>query len=279
VSGSGDAGETDLALAVRVTRAAGAIALKHFHGPEDWWDKSPGNPVSRADLEVDAYLKARLLGARPDDGWLSEETADTPDRLGRRRLWVVDPIDGTRDFVRGRSGWGVSVALIEDGKPVVAALAAPVRGQLFVASAGHGAKCNGQRLRVSHLNSLQGVRLPIDAANMAAAFWPSPWPGTAVEKPNSLALRMAKVAANEADAWVEGRTISEWDVAASALILSEAGGVVTDRHGAPLAFNKPDPVLHGIAAAPPALHGEVLARLDHALKALSAYRKAQNHGG
>jgi myo-inositol-1(or 4)-monophosphatase len=272
-----EAGDTDLALAVRAAQAAGAMALAHYHARSEWWDKSPGNPVGIADLEVDAFLKAELLGARPDDGWLSEETADTADRLGKRRVWVIDPIDGTRDFVRGRSGWAVSVALVEDGAVTVAVLAAPARGQVFVAQRGAGATCNGAGLRVSALATPQGIRLPIDAANMAASFWPEPWVGEAVEKPNSLALRMAKVAADEADGWMEGRSIAEWDVAASALILTEAGGVVTDRAGAPLCFNKVLPEFHGIAAATPGLHALVLMRLDHALRALSARRRQAGH--
>ena len=262
----------DLNLAIEATRAAADLALRHFHAQSEWWEKSPGNPVGVADLEVDAHLKAALLGARPGDGWLSEETADTDDRLSCRRVWVVDPIDGTRDFVRGRSGWAVSVALVEDGVVTIAALAAPARQQLFVAARGQGATCNGIPLRMAVLPGLSGVRLPMDAANLTASFWPSPWPGEVVEKPNSLALRMAKLASAEADAWLEGRTIAEWDVAASTLILTEAGGVVTDRHGAPLAFNKPAPVFHGIAAASTAIHAEVLARLGHALKVFAARR-------
>jgi myo-inositol-1(or 4)-monophosphatase len=270
-----EAAETDLELAARAAAGAAEIALKAFHAGSHWWEKSPDNPVSHADLECDAWLKTTLMGARPGDGWLSEETADTEARLALKRLWVVDPIDGTRDFVRGRTGWAVSVALVEDGEPVVAALAAPARGQLFLAERGRGATLNGAPLRVSGLASLPGIRLPIDAANINASFWPSPWPGEAVEKPNSLALRMAKLAADEADAWVEGRTVAEWDVAASALIVTEAGGMVTDRTGALLSFNKPSPVIHGIAASTPALHAEVLARLDHVLRLFAARRRGE----
>ena len=266
--------DSDLSVAVRAAHAAGELAMRHFLGRSEWWDKAPGNPVGIADLECDAYLMDRLLGARPGDGWLSEETADTEARLARRRVWVVDPIDGTRDFIRGRSGWAVSVALVEDGDVTVAALAAPARGQLFAALKGRGSQCNGKRLRVSGLETLRGIRLPIDEANLAASFWPEPWPGVAVEKPNSLALRMAKIAGDEADAWMEGRSIAEWDVAAAALILSEAGGIVSDRAGAPLVFNKPEAVFHGIAAAVPALHGVVRDRLDHALRSLAAHRRA-----
>jgi myo-inositol-1(or 4)-monophosphatase len=264
---------TDLALVARLARAAGALAMRHFHGPADWWDKSPDNPVSRADLEVDAYLRERLATARPGDGWLSEETADTPARLERRRVWIVDPIDGTRDFVRGRNGWAVSLALVEDGVPQVAALAAPARGQLFVAARGRGCQLNGRRLRLAAAG--EGIRLPIDAQNLDAAFWPAPWPGGAlVEKPNSLALRMAKIAAGEADAWLEGRTVNEWDVAASVLILAEAGGVVTDRQGRALLFNKPEPVVRGIAAGGPAVQPLVLDYLQHALRVFAERRRA-----
>jgi myo-inositol-1(or 4)-monophosphatase len=270
-----EAGETDLALATRAAVGAAELALLAFRAGSEWWEKSPNNPVSHADLECDAYLKATLLGARPDDGWLSEETADTDVRLGQRRLWVVDPIDGTRDFVRGRTGWAVSVALVEGGEVTVAALAAPARGQLFLAERGKGATLNGAPLAVSGLATLKGIRLPIDAVNIAASFWPSPWDGEATEKPNSLALRMAKLASDEADAWIEGRTVAEWDVAASTLIVTEAGGTVTDRHGQPLAFNKPMPLIHGIATATPALHAEVLARLDYAHKSLAARRRGE----
>lgn len=252
---------------------AGEMALQHFHGPEDWWDKSAGNPVSRADLEVDAWLKAQLAEARPEDGWLSEESTDTPDRLSKSRVWIVDPIDGTRDFVRARTGWAVSIALVENGQPIVAALAAPARGQLFLAAKGHGARLNGVRLQFASASDT--IRLPIDAQNLDASFWPAPWPGGALcEKPNSLALRMAKLAANEADAWLEGRTINEWDVAASALIVTEAGGMVTDRHGQPLSFNKPDPIIQGIAAAVGNHHPLTLHYLQHALATFAAHRRA-----
>ena len=266
----------DLALAAEIAGNAGQIAMAHFRAGTTGWNKADGSPVSEADLAVNAYLKGVIAAARPDDGWLSEETADSEDRLSRRRVWVIDPIDGTRDFLRGRTGWAVSLALVEDGAVTVAVLAAPAQNRLYAASAGLGATLNGKRLAVSGLATLAGVRLPIDEANMAASFWPSPWPGTATAKPNSLALRMAMLAANEADAWLEGRSIAEWDVAAASLVLTEAGGLLTDRHGAALSFNRPSPVIQGIAAATPALHGEVLHRLDHALKAFAARREQRS---
>lgn len=267
--------DNDIALAAEIAGNAGRIAMAHFGQSPAKWQKDDGSPVSAADMAVNAYLKGVIAAARPDDGWLSEECADTDARLQRRRVWVIDPIDGTRDFLARRTGWAVSVALVEDGAVVAAVLNAPAQGRLYAASAGRGATLNGKRLAVSGLGALQGVRLPIDQANLNASYWPSPWPGVAVAKPNSLALRMAMLAADEADAWLEGRSVAEWDVAAASLILAEAGGTVSDRHGAALAFNQPRPVVHGLAAATPALHAEVLARLDHALKVFAERRRGQ----
>lgn len=263
----------DLALLVRATRAAGELAMRYFRSQNAVWDKSPGNPVSDADLAVDAYLKDRLLAGRPDYGWLSEETADAPVRLTRERVWVVDPIDGTRDFIRGRDGWAVSVALVEAGRPVLAALAAPVRGQLFVAVEGRGAHLGGKRLTVSGRRELAGLAMPFEPQNLTAPWWPEPWDAVTVERPNSIALRTAKVATGEADAWLEGRTVNEWDLAAAALILTEAGGTITDRAGQALRYNQPDPVIVGVVAASPALHGECRRRLNAGLAALAARRR------
>jgi myo-inositol-1(or 4)-monophosphatase len=268
-----DAQAADRALLVDAARTAGELAASLFDRNVRSWDKSPGNPVSDADIAVDSFLKRRLIEARPDYGWLSEETADDAARRDRRRVWVVDPIDGTRDFLRGRSGWAVSVALVEDGVAVLGALAAPIRGQLFVATRGAGATLNNAPIAVSGRSALAGLSMPIDPQGLLAPFWPEPWDAVAVEKPNSLALRIAKVASGEADAFLEGRSISEWDIAAAALLLTEAGGTVSDRNGAALAFNRASPTVHGLVAATPALHAEVARRLGAGIAALSAVRR------
>ena len=269
----------DRALLIDATRTAGELAASLFAKTLEGrnirsWDKTPGNLVSEADIAVDSYLKRRLIEARPDYGWLSEETADDAVRRDRRRVWVVDPIDGTRDFLRGRSGWAVSVALVEDGEVVLGALAAPVRNQLFVATRGGGATLNGAAIAVSGRDALAGLAMPIDPQGLVAPFWPEPWDAVAVEKPNSLALRIAKVANGEADAFLEGRSISEWDIAAAALLLTEAGGAVSDRNGDALGFNRASPAVHGLVAATPALHAEVARRLAAGIAALSAVRRA-----
>lgn len=248
--------------------------MRYYTGANAVWEKSPDNPVSEADYAIDRLLKARLLDARPDYGWLSEETADAPERLVRRRLWVVDPIDGTRDFIRGRGGWAISVARIDDGVPTLAALAAPAREEDWEAVQGAGARRNGIVARVSDCQTTGGCRIPIDPANLKASFWPTPWDAVATEKPNGLALRIAKVAAGDADTFFEGRPSRELDIAAAALLLTEAGGVISDRTGAPLRFNKPQPLFAGVVASTPAIHAEVLDRVDAGIVALRAARRA-----
>jgi myo-inositol-1(or 4)-monophosphatase len=263
----------DRSLVKAAAREAADLALRYFREGVESWDKSPGNPVSEADLAIDGLLKERLMAARPDYGWLSEETADDPARLARRRVWVVDPIDGTRDFLRGRSGFAISIALVEDGLPILGALAAPVRRQVFLAEAGGGATVNGERITVAPCAAVQGCRIPADETQLSARYWPEPWPAAAVEKPNGLALRIAKVASGEADAFFEGRPMGEWDIAAAALLLAEAGGTITDREGKPLRFNRPDSKPRGVIATAPAIHAEVLRRVTLGIQALTAARR------
>ena len=257
----------DLALAVAAAKEAGALAFSMLGSAS--WDKSPNNPVSHADIEVDRMLKTRLLEARPDYGWLSEETADNADRLAKRALWVVDPIDGTRDFLRGRKGWAVSVALVVDGEVQVGVLDAPALGVCFAAARGEGATRNGQAIRVSGRQTASGLRLPVDPQLITSKLWTAPLNAVAVYKPNGIALRIAMIACNEADAVFDGRASNEWDVAAAALIVEEAGGTITDREGMPYAYNKPAPTTLGLVASTPALHGEMMAWLAEARAALT----------
>lgn len=219
------------------------------------WDKEPGNPVSDVDLAVDARLKAVLGAIAPEAGWLSEETADDSARLAKRAMWCVDPIDGTRDFVRGRPGWAVSVALVLDQQPVLGVLYAPARDELWVAERGAGAQRNGVDLVASNRTIFAGARVPADALPRADTDL------TIVAKPNSIALRMAMVAANEADLVATLRWGFEWDVAAAALIAAEAGARVSDAFGAPLAFNTPRAQAFGVIASSSGIHNAAVARL------------------
>ena len=176
---------------------------------------------------------------------------------------MVDPIDGTRDFVRGRRGWAVSIALVDGGAVQLGVLAAPARNERWWAVAGGGAWRNGAQLEVGSQATLSGARVPLDTMRGINVDYQM------VPKPNGIALRMAMVAANEADLVAGLRYSGEWDVAAATLIAQEAGARVTDALGDPICFNKADPRVIGLLCAVPALHDAGLARLrERALKLL-----------
>lgn len=239
----------------QIVSNAGSLALASWPGgghQVESWEKAPGQPVCAADLAVDAYLKAELSGLLPQAGWLSEETADNPDRLERDLIWLVDPIDGTRDFLSGKSGWAVSVALVHDGAPLFGILAAPARRELWSAAAGRGARRNGTLLTASHRQSFAGSRIPADRSRSADNGL------TTVDRPNSIALRAAMVAADEADFVAGVRWGFEWDLGAAALIAGESGATVSDALGEPLAFNKRDPRAMGLLVSAPAIHAEAV---------------------
>jgi len=246
-----------------ITDAAGARAMEFWvpgAAMAGQWEKRPGEPVSDADLAVDAMLREKLGQLLPDAAWLSEESVETPGRSDKRRAWIVDPIDGTRDFVRGRPGWAVSVALVEDGAVTVGVLVAPARNERWWASLGGGAwlargNREAQRLAVGTHGTLSGARVPLDNMSGIDVDY------RMVPKPNSIALRIAMVAANEADLVAGLRRGAEWDIAAASLIAQEAGARVTDALGDPLIFNKADPYSPGVLCGVPALHDAGLERV------------------
>lgn len=245
-----------LAEVAEIAQAAGALALRRSGESYRRWEKAPGLPVSDVDLEVDAFLRERLMALAPDAGWLSEETADDPARLSRERLWVVDPIDGTRDFLRGRPGWAVSVALVEAGRPVLGVLEAPAMAQRWHAAAGGGAWRGDTRLAAPHRITLSGARVPTDSLPREDHDL------VMVAKPNSIALRMAMVAAGEADLVATLRWGFEWDIAAAALIAAEAGAAVSDALGAPLSFNTVSAQAFGVLVSSPGIHAAAVDRLS-----------------
>lgn len=237
---------------------AGRIALGMWPGAGHQvkaWNKSPGNQVCDADMAVDAFLKRELGALLPAARWLSEETADDPIRLAGDLVWLVDPIDGTRDFLRGRPGWAISVALLSAGRPLLGFLDAPARNELWEAEAGAGAFRSGERLVASQRKSFAGARVPADTL-------PKNDPDlVAVPRANSIALRIAMVAADEADLCATLRWGFEWDIAAAVLIAREAGAAVSDAFGHPLVFNKRDPRAFGVLVSAPGIHAAAVERL------------------
>ncbi|MET4133650.1 myo-inositol-1(or 4)-monophosphatase [Porphyrobacter sp. MBR-155] len=248
-----------------IVREAGRIAHSRWPGAGHAlasWDKTPGNPVSDADLAVDRFLKRELLRLLPSAAWLSEETADDKARTDSGLIWLVDPIDGTRDFVAGRSGWTVSVALVSAGRPLIGMLAAPARGEEWVAVAGQGATLNDAPIRASTRTQFAGARVPTVSLPKEDADL------VAVEQPNSIALRIAMVADNRADLVATLRWGFEWDIAAATLIAREAGAQVSDAFGRPLDYNKHDPRDFGVLVCSPAIHAAAVERLAERAKAL-----------
>jgi myo-inositol-1(or 4)-monophosphatase len=244
-----------LAQVSAIAREAGALAMSQWQGDYDHWEKAPGNPVTAVDLAVDALLKDRLAALDPEAGWLSEETIDNAERLLRRRVWVVDPIDGTRDFVRGRPGWCVSIALVEGGRPLLGVLDAPARDEHWSATYLGDPLRNGAVVKASIATSLSGARVPADTLPKTDADL------VPVVRPNSIALRMAMVAADEADLVAAIRWGHEWDIAAAAIIAQRAGATVTDAFGAPLRYNSTKGEAFGVLATAPAIHADAVARL------------------
>lgn len=249
--------EADQALLAEAAQKAGEIALRHFrNAPQVWHKPDDAGPVTEADLEVDNFLRSFLTEARPDYGWLSEETEDDATRLGADRVFIVDPIDGTRSFIQGENSWSHSLAIADRGKVTVGHVFLPVKGLDYSAIAGRGAFRNGSALQTSERGILSGADILATRPNMEAQNWRNLPQITRHHRP-SLAYRLCLVAEGRFDAMLTLRDAWEWDIAAGSLIAAEAGAQVTDRKNIPLIFNRPDPASEGVIAANAALHQEI----------------------
>ncbi len=255
----------DLELIESAARDAGELALSFKRqGKVQTWSKEGGSPVTNADLAVDRQLQDQLRAARPDYGWLSEETADDRSRLEAKRTFVVDPIDGTIAYIKDRPFWTVCIGVVEDGQPTCGVLVAPALGETYVALAGGGARLNGQPICVRDRDVLEGSALLADARTLRRPDWPEPWPDELrIESRNSVAYRMALVAAGAFDAVVALSSKCDWDLAAADLIVREAGGLATDHRGRPFAYNQASVRKRSLICAGPRLHALILGRVSH----------------
>ncbi len=254
--------ESDLSLLTRVAEAAGVVAARYFDKSYQTWEKPDGaGPVTEADLAVNALMEEQLRAARPDYGWLSEETEDNTERLGRSRVFVVDPIDGTRSFKEGSRTWAHSIAVVEDGVAVTGVVYLPMRERMFTAAAGAGAQLNGAALRVAGQARLQDAEFLAARPVLDARHWRDGAPAFKRGYRPSLAYRMALVAQGRFDGMLTLRDAWEWDIAAGDIIQREAGVVCSDKTGAALRFNNAHPALKGVVAANPVLHAQVIAEL------------------
>ncbi|MFT6558120.1 3'(2'),5'-bisphosphate nucleotidase CysQ [Sneathiella sp.] len=242
----------------KAVRQAGKIALSFFKSDLKSWEKNPGDPVSEADIAIDSFLKQHLLNTHPDYGWLSEETADDPARLNKSRVWIIDPIDGTRSFIAGKPEFTVCAALVEDGKPVCAAVFNPVTDEFFEATLGQGAFLNGEKLSCSDNQSLENTRLLASRKAFEWHNWLEETPGADFEHLNSIAYRIVLVASQQYDASLSLSAKSDWDIAAADLILSEAGGLSTTTKGQHLVYNQKVPLHETVISSGQALHPELM---------------------
>ncbi|MCC6007873.1 MAG: 3'(2'),5'-bisphosphate nucleotidase CysQ [Rhodobacteraceae bacterium] len=252
----------DLALLSDAARAGGNVAMAHFRAAPEAWEKAGGQgPVSVADLAVDRALRARLLTARPDYGWLSEESLRTPGEAGAP-MFIVDPIDGTRAFLAGEKAFAVAIAVVQQGVPLAGVVHLPAMGLTYAARAGGGATCNGAALQTSSRDGLEGARVLAARAQLAPERWPGGPPPVERHFRPSLAWRLCLVAEGAFDAMLTLRDAWDWDIAAGALIVAEAGGRVTDRAGMELRFGTEAARNAGVIAAPGAVHAQLMARLS-----------------
>ncbi|WP_299285308.1 3'(2'),5'-bisphosphate nucleotidase CysQ [uncultured Tateyamaria sp.] len=252
----------DLPLLIDAARIAGRVATSFAGDTATRWDK-PGDagPVTEADLAVNDALSATLRTARPDYGWLSEETEDDATRLSHDTVFIIDPIDGTRSFVEGSRTWAISIAIAHLGQVTAAVVYLPLRNRLYAAAHGAGAALNGQPIAVS--NAAMSPASTVLAARpiMDPKHWTDGIPDITRHYRPSLAYRLALIGEGRFDAMLTLRPSWEWDIAAGALIITEAGGTITDQTGAPLRFNNPHPTLNGVVAGSGPVHSALAPRL------------------
>jgi myo-inositol-1(or 4)-monophosphatase len=249
--------QRDSALLVAAVREAGALGLSLFRTELKNWTKGASSPVSDADIAVNDLLEARLRSATPDYGWLSEESADDSSRLGKHLVWVVDPIDGTRGYLAGKEDWCVSVALVENESPLLAAVFAPASDEFFFAARGQGATCNGMALHATSGAELDFSRVA-GPKPLVERLKKTLGDITLHPRIGSLALRLCRVADGRLDAAFAGGQSRDWDLAAADLIVHEADGNMTALSGDAILYNRPEVTHEVLVAAGRDRHAEII---------------------
>lgn len=247
-----------MALLVDAAQRAGAIAKRFFRRDPKVFDKGVDGPVTEADYAIDTMLRTTLLAARPGYGWLSEETEDDPSRLASEHVFICDPIDGTRVFIDGGRSFAHSLAVVRNGRVTAGAVFLPMREKLYAACQGGGATLNGEALRVTGTGALHDATILTTKASLRSDHWPRGLPDFDKAYRPSLAYRMSLVGEGRFDGMLTLRPTWEWDIAAGALIIAEAGGAVSDGQGGDLRFNNPAPQVAGVIAGSAAVHGKLV---------------------
>jgi myo-inositol-1(or 4)-monophosphatase len=232
--------------------------MRHFHSLTESWEKSPGQTVTEADLEIDRFLRETLPGA--GEGWLSEETEDDRKRLSTERVWIVDPIDGTRAYAYGKPEFAISIALVDDQGPLAGWLFNPASDELLETYRDAGCWMSGQTVGVTGETRIENAEILVSSGERRTTDLAQLLAPATVRPLGSLAYKLMQVACGKADAYVSFRTINDWDLAAGILAVREAGGMVTNRKGRPHLLNQHDIRHDGIVASGPNLHAELLKR-------------------
>ena len=228
-----------LEIAIQAAKEAGEVVMGYYRSGYDIHEKSTNNPVTTADLMANHRIREIICHAFPDDGWLSEETEDSPDRLAKSRVWVIDPIDGTEEFIAGIPEFAISIALVVEGTPVIGVLHNPATSELFYAYAGGGAFCNGAPIRCSPCQTLKQALMLVSQTEHRRGLLAGLVPLVGeIQYIGSVAYKLAKLAAGTGNLYVTVRPKNEWDFCAGDLILREAGGVLWDKAGQTIRYNK-----------------------------------------
>ena len=248
----------DYNLLTGAVQEAGDIARKFFGKAKKQWKKKFGEPVSEVDIKINQFLKKKLLKKDSEYGWLSEETPDSNDRLRKRKIWVVDPIDGTRAYLKNKPEYSISVALLLDNEPVIGVVSNPQTGEFFHALSGKGAKEGKKTIKVSNLRQLEKSKIYIsnqEIAKLQHIMKPSQ---PHIQPISSIAYKLSLVAMGSGDAAISVSKKSDWDIAAAHIIIKEAGGVLTHINGETILYNQENPEHESIVAANPELHNKIV---------------------
>ena len=253
---------SDAALLADVVREAGELGLALSRKTDlQHWTKPDGSHVTEGDLAINALFEQRLRAARPGDGWLSEETPDDHRaRMAQDRLWIIDPVDGTRAFMEGRKEWCVAAALAVNGRPVLAAVFTPRHDEFFIATLGEGATLNGTRLTIPESASLEGAHIAGNRKALASLAHLGIAPDPSGSLP--LQLRLAHVAAGRLAGAVSIGNRNDWDLAAGELLVTEAGGIVSGTSGEGYIYNRTQPWQQGLVAAGAKRHAALIDALN-----------------
>ena len=257
--------QRELQTALDAAREAGDILLRHYRGGTETWEKSEDNPVTLADLESDRAIAARLQAAFPEDGVLSEESLSDPARVEKRRVWIVDPMDGTKEFTKQIPEFAVSIALVENGEPIMGVVLNPAADITVWASKGDGTFRDGKRVRVSSLDRLEDTVMIASRTEISREKFKNHEGWFREIRPvGSIAWKLACIACGEGDLNISLAPKNEWDVCAGDVLVREAGGIYTAFDGSTRVYNQADPLIEAFMAAGPAKLVQVFCEREQA---------------